>query len=244
MNGNGSAGLSEDLFAARRSIRRFTNRKPDRETLTRLVETATLAPSASNKQPWRFFIADDAGLIGRLAGAVQNAVDGITGKLLPGFADAFSDYAAYFVRFSAAPALIVPAFKPLAVLSHLAGPALTAEEEKRIGEMEFHSGLISTSLAMQNLMLRAHALGLGTSCMTGPLLAEPELKTLLGVPGAWRIAALIPVGYPAETPAAVPRKPVASVIRWADPAPGGAAGPGDGPHTDQHGETHGDGYDG
>jgi nitroreductase len=216
-NGAGSGGIYEDLFKSRRSIRSFTSRKPDREILTRLIETAVQAPSASNKQPWRFFMADDAALIARLAGAVQKAVDGITGKLIPGFADAFADYAAYFVRFSAAPALIVPAFKPLTVLSHLAGPALTADEEKRIGEMEFHSGLISASLAMQNLMLCAHTLGLGTSCMTGPLLAEAELKNILGIPGAWRIAALIPVGYPAEMPAAVARKPVGSVIRWVDP---------------------------
>jgi nitroreductase len=216
-NGTASGGIHDDLFRSRRSIRSFTSRKPDREILTRLIEAATLAPSASNKQPWRFFIADDAALIGRLADAVRTAVDAITGKLIPGFADAFSDYAAYFTRFSGAPALIVPAFKPLTVLSHLAGPALTAEEEKRIGEMEFHSGLISASLAMQNLMLRAHTLGLGTSCMTGPLLAEIGLKTILGIPPAWRIAALIPVGYPAETPAAVARKPVESVIRWVDP---------------------------
>jgi nitroreductase len=220
------SGRDGDLLEARRSIRRFTAEKPGREILTRLIEAAVLAPSASNKQPWRFFMVDDPALIRGLAGAVQKAVDATTPKLSQDFAGAFTDYAGYFVRFGEAPALIVPAFKSLTVLSHLVASALTAEEEKRINDMEYNSGLISAALAMQNLMLRAHALGLGTSCMTGPLLAEPELKTLLGIPPAWRIAALIPVGYPAETPAPAGRKPAASVIRWVEPAPGGKHGNG------------------
>lgn len=210
--------MSGDLFQSRRSIRRFTAEKPSRELLTRLIEAAVLAPSASNKQPWRFFMVDDRDLIGALADAVQKAVDATTGKLVKDYAGAFSDYAGYFVRFRAAPALIVPAFKSLTVLSHLVDSALTPEEAVRIEEMELFSGLISASLAIENLMLRAHSLGLGTSCMTGPLLAEAELKTLLGIPPAWRIAALIPVGYPAEIPAPVARKSAESVMRWVEPA--------------------------
>lgn len=216
--------MNDDLFRSRRSIRRFTAEKPSREILTRLIEAATFAPSASNKQPWRFFMVDDQALIRALADAVQKAVDETSRKLVADFAGAFSDYAGYFVRFREAPALIVPAFKPLAVLSNLVEASLTAEEEKRIDEMELYSGLISTSLAMQNLMLRAHSLGLGTSCMTGPLLAEGDLKILLGIPPAWRIAALIPVGYPAETPPPVARKPAESVMRWVERAPGAGHG--------------------
>lgn len=216
--------MNEDILKSRRSIRRFTAERPGREVLTRLIEAAIQAPSASNKQPWRFFMVDDRALIDALADAVQKAVDVTSRKLLPDFAGAFSDYAGYFVRFREAPALIVPAFKPLAVLSHLVEASLSAEEEKRIDEMELFSGLISASLAMQNLMLRAHQLGLGTSCMTGPLLAEGELKILLGIPPVWRIAALIPVGYPAETPPPVVRKPAESVMRWVESAPGAAHG--------------------
>jgi nitroreductase len=230
--------MDGSLLESRRSIRSFTAEKPGREILTRLIEAATLAPSASNKQPWRFFMVDDQALIGALADAVQKAVDGTTPKLMRDFAGAFSDYAGYFVRFRAAPALIVPAFKSLTVLSHLVESALTAEEEKRIGEMELYSGLISTSLAIQNLMLCAHSLGLGTSCMTGPLLAEGELKRLLGIPPAWRIAALIPVGYPAETPASVPRKSAESVMRWVEPKPGAASGEGE---NESDGKGGGDG---
>jgi nitroreductase len=184
---------------------------------------------------------DDRALIGALADAVQKAVDETTGKLVKDFAGAFSDYAGYFVRFREAPALIVPAFKSLTVLSNLVESALTAEEEKRIGEMELFSGLISASLAIQNLMLCAHSLGLGTSCMTGPLLAEGELKILLDIPPAWRIAAFIPVGYPAETPAPVARKSAESVMRWVERKPVAADGTGGNGESKGHGNGHGNG---
>ena len=95
-------------------------------------------------------------------------------------------------------------------------PKMTEEDRETIRVMEFNSGLISTSLAVQNLMLYAHSLGLGTSCMTGPLVAVREIKALLQIPESWQVAACVPVGYPAEAPQPVARKPVAAVVRWTD----------------------------
>jgi nitroreductase len=62
--------------------------------------------------------------------------------------------------------------------------------------------------------LMAHALGLGASGMTGPLLAEPALRSILEVPDGWGIVALVPIGWPAEDPASTDRKPVDKVVRW------------------------------
>ena len=69
-------------------------------------------------------------------------------------------------------------------------------------------------MALQNLLLMAHELGLGASGMTGPLVAADRLRALLEVLPSWEIAALVPVGYPAETPPAPPRKPAARVTEW------------------------------
>jgi nitroreductase len=80
--------------------------------------------------------------------------------------------------------------------------------------MERSSGLIGTSLALQNLLLAAHAHGLGASGMTGPLVASDELREILDVRGSWDIAALVPLGWPDEQPAATERKPVEKVLRW------------------------------
>ena len=82
--------------------------------------------------------------------------------------------------------------------------------------MEHDSGLISTSLAIQNLMLYAHAQGLGSSCMTGPLVAADKLKHLLTIPEGWDLAAIIAIGYADESPVAQARKPAQTVIRWVD----------------------------
>jgi coenzyme F420-0:L-glutamate ligase / coenzyme F420-1:gamma-L-glutamate ligase len=207
----------EEVIRSRRSIRRYRPEKPPRELIEKLIEVAACAPSASNKQPWRFFVADDAALIARMAGAVQQAVDRIASHVEPAFGDAFRAYGDYFVRFRDAPVVIVPAFRELVVLSNLVDGATEEQDRETIRAMELYSGLISTSLALQNLMLYAHSLGLGSSCMTGPLVAAPAIKSLLRIPDSWQIAACVPVGYPAEAPASAGRKPVGNVLRWTSP---------------------------
>ncbi len=76
------------------------------------------------------------------------------------------------------------------------------------------SNLIGTSLALENMLLMAHALGLGASGMTGPLLAVDRLRELLEVPASWGIVALVPIGFPSEEPAPTDRKDLAKVVRW------------------------------
>jgi len=211
--------MIEDLIRSRRSVRRYKRARPGREVIEKLIEVAVCAPSASNKQPWRFFIADDPATIGRMAQAVQQAVERIARHVEPAFMDAFRAYGDYFVRFRDAPVVVVPAFKELVVLSNLVDADTSRDDSATIRTMEFNSGLISTSLAIQNLMLYAHSIGLGTSCMTGPLVALHEIKALLEIPESWGIAAFVPVGYPDEAPAPVARKPVQAVIRWTSAAP-------------------------
>ena len=206
--------MMEEIIRSRRSVRRYKPEAPPREVLERLIEMAILAPSASNKQPWRFFVVGDRSMITRMADAVQEAVDRIVRHVRADFIEAFRAYGNYFVRFQDAPVVIVPVFRELEVLSNLVDEQLEAEDRERIAAMEFNSGLISTALAVQNLMLFAHSIGLGTSCMSGPLLAADELKRLLEIPPSWRIAALVPTGYPDEAPSAPARKPVDAVIRW------------------------------
>ena len=211
--------MIEDIIRSRRSVRRYKRARPGREVIEKLIEIAACAPSASNKQPWRFFVADDPATIGRMAQAVQEAVERIARHVEEGFTDAFRAYGDYFVRFREAPVVIVPAFRELVVLSNLIDAQTPPRDRETIRAMELNSGLISTSLALQNLMLYAHSIGLGTSCMTGPLVALHEIKAILEIPESWGIAAFVPVGYPDESPAPVARKPVQAVIRWTSAGP-------------------------
>ena len=206
--------MIEELIRTRRSVRRFKPEAPSRTDIERLVEMAVHAPSASNKQPWRFFVVSDKTTIGRMATAVRSAVSRIVPHVRTEFVEAFRAYGNYFVRFEQAPVVIVPIFKELVVLSNLVDDALEPADLRNIVTMEFNSGLISIGLALQNLMLYAHSVGIGTSCMTGPLVAADELRRVLGVPDTWRIAALVPTGFADEDPAPTTRKSARAVIRW------------------------------
>jgi nitroreductase len=68
--------------------------------------------------------------------------------------------------------------------------------------------------AIENMLLASTALGYGACWVEGDALPrEEEFKTILGVPPAKRVMALIPIGVPAETPAPE-KKPLEQVIHW------------------------------
>jgi nitroreductase len=204
-----------ELLRARRSVRRFRSDPVPRDTITTLLEAAVLAPSASNKQPWRFLVVESRDRIRRMATAVRETTARIAAHIPEASRSAFAAYGDYFTRFELAPVVIVPIHRPLSILSNLVESAGAIDVERAsIGRMEEQSGLIGTSLALENLLLMAHALGLGASGMTGPLVAEPTLREILEVPIGWGIVALVPVGFPDETPGATSRKPVDKVVRW------------------------------
>jgi len=202
------------LMAARRSVRRFRSDVPDRAVIESVLASAVTAPSASNKQPWRFLVVKNRDTIARLADAVRVGVDRVALAVEPEFEPSFRAYGDYFTRFEHAPLVIVPIYRPLTILSNLTGPRLGADDRARVQAMERDSGLIGTSLALQNLLLAAHAAGLGASGMTGPLVAADVIREILRVPASWHIVALVPVGYPDETPAPTTRKSALQVTEW------------------------------
>lgn len=196
------------VMRTRRTVRRFSRRRPERSLVEELLELAITAPSASNNQPWRFFVTDRPELIHELAQAVQEAVAEVQAVLPPEELAVFTSYGDYFVRFREAPVVIVPAFRPLTLLSQMTEPTEIVER------LELYSGLASTSLAVQNLLLAAHARGLGATCMTGPLLAADRIEARLGIPAGWHMALLVALGYAAEEPPPTTRKRLKTVLRW------------------------------
>lgn len=206
--------MIDEILRARRSVRRFKPEAPPREAIERLIEAAVTAPSASNQQPWRFLVITNREVVGRLAAAVRAAVDRIARHVEPASEASFRAYGDYFTRFEAAPVVLAILCKSLAILSNLVDGGLGDGDRARIAAMESRSGIMGAAMAIQNLLLAAHASGLGASGMTGPLVAEDRIREILEVPPAWEIAALVPVGYPDEEPRPTARKPAASVTRW------------------------------
>ena len=206
--------MIDDVMRARRSVRRFTAEVPDRALIERALAAATSAPSASNKQPWRFLVVTNRERVARAGAAVREAVERVSRHVPPALQPAFRAYGDYFTRFESAPVVIVALFRTLTVLSNLVDARLAEDDVARIAIMERDSGLIGTALALQNLMLMAHTLGLGTSGMTGPLLAADALREIFEITPSWEIAALVPLGFPAEVPPSTTRKPVSRVVEW------------------------------
>jgi coenzyme F420-0:L-glutamate ligase/coenzyme F420-1:gamma-L-glutamate ligase len=203
-----------EWMQSRRSIRKFLPKMPERAVLEQLIAAAVTAPSASNKQPWRFLVITNPDVKDRMASAVRAAIERVAGCIEPQFAAAFRAYGDYFTRFETAPVIIVPLYRPLTLLSSMVGAGLSAEDQRNVTCMEQQSGIVSVSLAMENILLMAPDLGLGASGLTGPLIAMDALRELLAVPAGWNIVALIAVGFPDEQPIAPARKSSADVTRW------------------------------
>ena len=202
------------LVRARRSVRSFTDKALDDGTIERLIDAARWAPSAGNRQPWRVVAVQDQELILRLGQAVRSRTEEIRGDLRPGAERTMGAYLDAFSHFVGAP--VVLAFM------HRGGLDMLEASRQREGEAAprrssgldpEESALASTAAAIQNLLLAAHSLGLGACWMTGPLLAEEELRELLAAPRGWRLTALVPVGHPAEVPDPPPRRPTERILR-------------------------------
>jgi len=72
--------------------------------------------------------------------------------------------------------------------------------------------LQDTAAAIQNLLLAAYAMGLGT-CWIGAF-QEEEARQVLNLPMGVRPVAIIPVGYPAEKPMAPSRRPISEFVHY------------------------------
>ncbi len=193
---------------SRRSIRKFRTDPLLREDLRRIIEAASWAPSASNRQDWEFAIITSHTLKKKMEDIVRTRWKLILDKSETGvIKEELEKYAKNFDWFSQAPVLIViSAKRPEIFLFNLLGEA--AED---VAGTE-----ISAAMAAQNLMLAAHASGIGSCCITGPLVAQETLQELLGLGKRRKIVCLVALGYPAEQPEAPLRKPVEKIAKYVE----------------------------
>jgi len=190
------------FLRSRRSIRRF---KPDlvpAAVIECILETATYAPSAHNKQPWRFVVVTGAEAKTRLA-------KGITARFR---ADMTADGAPEaeiqarvertIRRTNEAPVVIVLCREITSVKPQTDAPRQQAEEMMAVQ---------STALAGLQLLLAAHAEGLGGTWIGWPLFAQEESRAALDLPEAWEPQGMVCIGYPSETPDTPERKPLEEI---------------------------------
>ncbi len=194
------------LIKTRRSIRRFADRKPDRDTIDAIVEAARWAPSNHNRQGWKFVVFEDRGEIQALVEDVREAVEKAfvdAHRLAASHSDELIEGAC---AFGAAPVVILAMHKKR---SAMGGKLLeSAASELASGEA------LSTAMAVENLVLAAHAKGLGTCVMTAPLLAGEVWANVPDLPAGFEPTCVVALGYPAEEPDAPRRKALKHVIEY------------------------------
>ena len=178
-----------ELIQTRRSIRRYTGEAVPVALVERLLTAATWAPSAHNRQPWRFVVMEDALTKANLAAAMGRrlrrdlAADGLDAAAIE------RDAGRAYARISGAPLLIL-------LCMTLADMDDYPDARRR--DHETTMAAQSVAMAGQNLLLAAHALGLGACWLCAPLFCPDVVSATLALPPDWQPQGLITAGYPAE----------------------------------------------
>jgi coenzyme F420-0:L-glutamate ligase/coenzyme F420-1:gamma-L-glutamate ligase len=180
----------QQLVRSRRSIRRYQQYPIAKEILIDLIEAATWAPSAHNRQPWRFCVVTSDFAKQNLSRNMADrwrrdlTADGSDQKMIE------KRVAISHARITSAAALVVACMTMQEMDDY--------PDEKR-SHAEWAMATQSVALSCQNLLLSAHAHGLGACWMCAPLFVPELVRSSLDLPADWQPQALITLGYPAET---------------------------------------------
>jgi F420 biosynthesis protein FbiB-like protein len=200
---------SDQILAAhigtRRSVRDFRPQPIERALIARLIAAAIRAPSAHNRQPWRFVVLDDDASKCRLAEAMgerlrhDRLADGADAKAID------ADVARSHARITGAPAVVV-------VCVDLRDTDRYPDDRRN--RAEYLMAVQSTAMAVQNLLLAAQSEGLGACVMCAPLFCPDTVADALRFPREWTAQMLVTIGAPAGHGRDRARLPLDEVVRW------------------------------
>lgn len=192
-----------DVLHERQTVRRFRPEPLPVSLVQRLVSAATRAPSAHNRQPWRFCVLREKPGKLALAEAMGQRLradrerDGDDAEAVA------ADVRRSYDRVSAA---------PVAILVCLTLLEMDRYSDARRADAEWLMAVQSTAMAGENLLLAAEAEGLGACWMCAPLFCPNDVQQALALPADWVPQGLILLGHPAEAGRFRQRKPLASVM--------------------------------
>lgn len=192
------------LLEARNSVRRYSAQAIGHEVIEQLLHCATRAPSAHNRQPWRFAVLREANAKARLARAMGERLR--LDRLAAGddSAEIESDVARSAERIIGAPVVIL-------VASSLED--MDAYPDARRAAAEAAMAMQSTAMAVQNLLLSASAAGLGACWMCAPLFCPDVAREALALPADWQPQAIVTLGLPQGPVRQRPRRPLHELVR-------------------------------
>lgn len=189
----------------RRSIRRYRPAAIRGSVVKRMLAAATHAPSAHNRQPWRFAVLDDDASKDRLAAAMGERLRKDRMADGDGAAAIDADVTRSRARICGSPLVIVVSVDLRDMDNY---------PDERRSEAEYLMAVQSTAMAAQNLLLAAQAEGLGACVMCAPLFCPDTVTAALSLPCEWRPQMLVTIGAPARRGKKRPRLPLDDIIVW------------------------------
>ena len=191
---------AHEFLRSRRSIRRFRPDPIPDSVIERLLTTATYAPSAHNLQPWRFCVVTTSVVKARLGEALTRAMR--LDMQAAGASESGIDarVANSLRRLGEAPAVIVLCRDVTAVRADASEEAIMAIQ--------------SVAAAGLQLLLAAHAEGLGGNWICWPLYAQEETRAVLHLPETWEPQAMFFIGLQGELPKNRQLRPTQEVVRY------------------------------
>ncbi|MEE8360203.1 MAG: nitroreductase [Candidatus Omnitrophota bacterium] len=202
MDGAGKNIVIENI-KSRRSIRDFRQEGIPEEVIEKITEAGSFAPSALNRQPWKFIVVGKEAIIKELSSVVRKKLKGLS-KLVPILRVFLKDFRdERFVN-----ALKKTALSEEDTVFYNAPLIIFVANDTR-----YSSTCVDCVLACQNMMLTAHSMGVG-SCFIGRIKAIPNrlLRKKFDLPGYYDFNTCMVFGYPKDavrTPPARSRDVVA-----------------------------------
>ena len=191
-----------NLIKMRRSIKTYLPNEVPKRTIYNILDAGRWAPSAHNAQPWRFIVVTDSSIRRKLAEAMASAwdedmvMDGVPPSIRRRVVEDSIE------RFAEAPVLIIA--------------SVTMEDmdkypDERRQKTEHTMATQSLAAAVQNMLLAAHSVGLGSCWFCAPLFCQDVVRGVLKVPDNVEPQALVTLGYPSQKVDQPPRKPLGEV---------------------------------
>lgn len=193
-----------DPIYTRRSIRRFSKREAPAELINKMLEAAVQAPSAKNRQPWRFIVFG-----GEHKTELERCMEcgllreGTGEPILPKSGFGLPDAKNTLKIIREAPILIV------IINSNSTSPFVPIDSDDRVTEI---CDTLSIGAAVQNMLLTAECLGLGTLWIANTCFAYPELTEFLKMNG--QLVGAVAVGYADEAPLPRSRKSIEEIAEY------------------------------
>ncbi len=208
------AAAFQQLTSTRRSVRVYEERPVPRELTRALLDLASRAPSNFNRQPWRFVVADTPAWCDAVNRLIRRAVERVEqSDTSDELFHVLNHVKTWLYPLETSAVLVLAFYKPSP--EHLDEQLSTILESG--GVAHYNPNLLSLGMAIQNLLLAAHAHGLSACMHSGPLpFLRGQINRLLRLPPQLQLAGLISLGYPAEIPKVPARRDLDRMVTFLD----------------------------